>query len=317
MNQVGSIFSLFLEKNRSCGEAQISPFFFGRKFQHRALGKPPRDLVGNYWGEPRFPRVLRAKEGPDPIEYDVPNYRTNLERKPFLNFCLNTTIPKTRQKLDLTIRFSISLFVLPPFSPYPSILIQDVYRELWRSRYCLNTSLSSATRNLPLLWHSMCVPPVVMPPRVMLSLIGGETTFPFGSGVLTPNTDEFVIFRALHSRWTIRVLFALMISSCCFLSARSLLTVDEIAAMTLLWDRFPDLREVPAWATTSDDGQNFGASWTRDFDKACASAGYHFYGLHCSSAGHIDGLNMYVLLLSYLLNEWYWIGLGHILNKNF
>lgn len=88
-----------------------------------------------------------------------------------------------------------------------------------------------------------------------------------------------------------------MIASCFVFSARAVLTVDEVTALTQLWNRFPDLRGVPVWATTSDDGQYFGASWTLDFDNACASAGYNFYGIHCSSAGHVDGLNMYVILL--------------------
>lgn len=87
----------------------------------------------------------------------------------------------------------------------------------------------------------------------------------------------------------------------CFLVILSLVSMSsaalnsgEKAALEEILLRYPDLMNVPAWASTTTDGKYLGKSWEFGFDAVCASPGYDLYGVHCSEQGHIDGLFMYV-----------------------
>lgn len=100
--------------------------------------------------------------------------------------------------------------------------------------------------------------------------------------------------RATSSSFIARLsVSVLLVASFILIGTHGALTASEKTALGELLNRFPDLRSVATWASTSDDGQQFGGSWTDDLDSACPGSGYHFYGVHCNS-GHIDGLNMYV-----------------------
>lgn len=78
-----------------------------------------------------------------------------------------------------------------------------------------------------------------------------------------------------------------------FLTASALLTIEEKAALSQIYQNFPDLSSVPSWEIVDDNGDCMGDSWTSDFDSLCQNEGFDYYGVYCKG-GHVYGLVMYV-----------------------
>lgn len=76
----------------------------------------------------------------------------------------------------------------------------------------------------------------------------------------------------------------------CATLTHGLLTQGEKDALTGLLAAFPNLGSIPTSEITVDNGNDYGHSWTNNFDDLCLNGdGYEYYGLHCQN-GHISGI---------------------------
>jgi hypothetical protein len=81
-------------------------------------------------------------------------------------------------------------------------------------------------------------------------------------------------------------------------SSYATLTGPEIMALEGLLESFPSLNYITQ-SKQFEHEQWLGGSWYPSFNNLCDEGpGYVYHGLHCSSTGHIDGIYVYVLLLS-------------------
>jgi hypothetical protein len=77
------------------------------------------------------------------------------------------------------------------------------------------------------------------------------------------------------------------------------LSVSEKTALEEILQEYPSLAFVTPEQRDEVIGIDVGLRWTTNFDNLCTLgvSGYEIYGVHCSSAGHVDGLLLYVFLL--------------------
>ena len=77
----------------------------------------------------------------------------------------------------------------------------------------------------------------------------------------------------------------------------AVIDTQEKAALTSIFHKYPNLAFVTSMERFASQGSvdDWGSAWSSSFDTLCSSGeGYEIYGVHCSAAGHVDALFLYV-----------------------
>ena len=77
-------------------------------------------------------------------------------------------------------------------------------------------------------------------------------------------------------------------------TSRAVLTQGEKDALVGILGAFPNLASIPTSEISRDSGNDYGHSWTNNYDDLCNNGdGYEYYGLYCEG-GDISGIVLYV-----------------------
>lgn len=91
-------------------------------------------------------------------------------------------------------------------------------------------------------------------------------------------------------------LIAILVVQSIVISCGVAVSPSEIAALNEIYSAYPDLTSVASWEQLTDDGVNYGRSWTEEFATICDTDGYTMFGVYCQS-GSVIGLRMFVATL--------------------